>query len=70
MVNSSSLYKMNLSKTSIREQYCIHTSEKIRSRLVIRMIEQQEMSRVFYLIICGTQRVESISKVMSIFIII
>ena len=30
----------------MREQYCIHTIEKIRSRTVIRMTKQQEMFRV------------------------
>ena len=48
----------------MREQYCIHTIEKIRSRTVIRMTKQQEMFRVPYSIICRTQRVDCISKVM------
>ena len=39
----------------MREQYCIHTIEKIRSRTVIRMTKQQEMFRVLYSIICRTQ---------------
>ena len=44
---------------TMREQYCIHTIEKIRSKPVIRTTEQQEMFRV-----------ECISKVMSNFMII
>ena len=47
----------------MREQYCIYTIEKIRSKPFIRMTEQQEMFRVLYPIIGGTQRVECISKV-------
>ena len=50
------------------EQYCIHTTEKIRSRPVIRMTEQQEMFRVLYPIICGTQRVEClVLEILKIF---
>ena len=48
----------------MREQYCIHTIQEIRSRPVIRMTKQQAMFRVLCPIIKRDKRVDCISKAM------
>ena len=48
----------------MREQYCIHAVEQIRSDLIIRKTKQQKMFRVLYPIVCRTHWVDCISKVM------